>query len=117
MTLEDAPRLSLTQLRKLPSWPEIKASGEAVVRLEVDGKVVEQRIGIELKEATFGTRTWLLCPRCGARRAHVYVCSGELGCRGCHRLLYFEQQLGRCHWKSEIAVPALRAAHRQSCPA
>jgi hypothetical protein len=114
MTLEDAPRLSLTQLRTLPSWPKIKSSGEAVVQLEVDGAVVEQKLVLELHDTPFGTRSWIRCPRCGARRMHVYLCNGTLGCRGCHGLLYFEQQLGRCRWKEQIAVPALRAARSRS---
>jgi hypothetical protein len=46
-------------------------------------------------QLTFGTRWWLRCPRCGHRRARLYLPSpsDHWQCRVCARLGFFTQQL------------------------
>jgi hypothetical protein len=46
-----------------------------------------------------GHRIWWLCPRCQKRRAVIYGGGrdGRFGCRGCMRLAYSVEALGRYH--------------------
>jgi hypothetical protein len=110
MNVEDAPRITISDLRGLPTWPDVKQSKRAVITLELDGAAVAVSLRFDHDETPFGKRAWFRCPVCGARRRHLHVVDSKLGCRGCHKLLYYEQSLGRCRWKNDIAIPALRAA-------
>jgi hypothetical protein len=42
-----------------------------------------------------GTRRWLVCPECSARRQALYVCDHRLACRACLRLRYESQHENR----------------------
>jgi hypothetical protein len=44
-----------------------------------------------------GPRISLLCPRCGTRRAHLYVGRVGIGCRGCLRIRYRDRR-GSGRW-------------------
>lgn len=61
-----------------------------------------------------GYRLWFLCPRCGKRKAKLYVHPYQLSpiaCRTCHRLTYYSQSLARVErWD----LRALRFARRVS---
>ncbi len=43
-----------------------------------------ERIGLAIvPDARYGVRWWLLCPRCGGRRVHLYGVAAGWRCRGC----------------------------------
>jgi hypothetical protein len=107
--VEDTPRLSVSQLKALPSWPEIKT--EEHVSISLDGQLVELELTSD--SATYGERWWFVCPqpRCHSRRRHLFLADGELMCRRCGKLQYLEHAWPDSIWRREIGRPVLRA-HR-----
>jgi hypothetical protein len=71
------------------SWSVVSASGTREDR--------RASLLIEPAALTFGSRWWLRCPRCGHRRARLYLPTprDHWQCRVCARLGYFTQQLAR----------------------
>lgn len=43
----------------------------------------------------YGVRLWLLCPRCGSRRRHLFHVRGGVACRVCLRIGYPARRRGR----------------------
>ncbi|TVQ62522.1 MAG: hypothetical protein EA378_04100 [Phycisphaerales bacterium] len=39
-------------------------------------------------DARYGTRLYLTCPRCGAKRVHLYALASGVACRGCARIAH-----------------------------
>ncbi|MBT5797559.1 MAG: hypothetical protein HOI09_09265 [Porticoccaceae bacterium] len=61
----------------------------AVKALHTASNVVSQRIFIDRTTCNYGgTRTWFLCPSCGARKAILYCASKWFLCRQCYGLNY-----------------------------
>jgi hypothetical protein len=112
MVLEDTPRLTMTDLRRSPSWKHITAAGCVDAVIDVGGTPTTFRIELDYDDATFGRRPWLRCPSCGSRRINLFLHDGTVGCQTCHHLLYREQAMARCAWKLDVVIPALRAARR-----
>lgn len=111
MVVEDAPRLRLEDLRAHPAWPEICEAEAAIVQIRDREAVLKFRVELERDEGR--KRLFFRCPACGTRRRHLFLNDEKgVGCRGCLQLLYHEQALGRCAWKSEVAIPALRAMRK-----
>ena len=46
----------------------------------------DQPVHVEFarQKTGFGHKIFMLCPRCGSRRAELYMCRGELVCRDCY---------------------------------
>jgi len=109
--VEDTPRIEIEELWKLSSWEELRHAPRVTLDLDDGGR--RRTLTVELARDESRDRTLLKCPECGAHRKHLYLHDREIACRRCHRLLYFEQSLGQCRWKSEVAIPVLRAANRQ----
>ncbi len=90
-TVEGAPRVSI-QRGRLLGTPEAVAGVVAratldCVHLAYGGAAY--RVRIEMTAAGFGgTRSWLVCPRCGHRRAWLVVLRGPPSCRECRGLKY-----------------------------
>jgi len=109
--LERAPRLELGQLRALDSWPTIRERGRAeLVINSAEGDKMAVEVELAWDRTSFGRRPWLKCSRCGTRRRHLYLATGELGCRCCLGINYFVHSLPGSRWKHEVALPCIRAA-------
>jgi 5-methylcytosine-specific restriction endonuclease McrA len=51
-----------------------------------------QRVALVVTpDARVGWRLWLLCPRCGSRRVHLYPVRAGVLCRACAGVRYGEQ--------------------------
>ena len=108
-TVETSPRLSLSQLKALDTWPKIVEDESVTITVEVGGAVITTTVSLVFDRSPFGLRPWLSCTECGSRRKDLFVDHGELKCRRCLRLLYYSQRLPDSAWR-EVALPLLRAA-------
>jgi len=108
-TVETTPRITLSELRSNPNWPSIQREGRVSLFID-DGDDERKVYDVELETLITqgGVHHWLTCPRCASRRANLHLVEGELACRRCHGLLYYEQALPRTVWKRKIGVPAMR---------
>ncbi len=43
----------------------------------------------------YGVRLWLVCPRCGSRRVHLYHVNAGIACRSCLRIIYTDRRRRR----------------------
>ena len=105
-TVEEAERISITQLRTLPGWEQVVGNGRGSL-VTPDGVVHEVCLTTDTTP-TNGRRPWLVCPTCGSRRRDLFAADGKLQCRKCTRLLYFAQRLPDSSWRRELAAPILR---------
>jgi hypothetical protein len=74
-----------------------------------DGHPVEQQIMRDQTQCHFGgQREWLICPRCGGRRATLYYAHRRFACRSCLNLAYRSQQLDIVDrsWKKQRKIEA-----------
>jgi hypothetical protein len=85
--LQIVPIANSLKRRTELSWSVIAASGAREHR--------KASLLLEPAPLTFGSRWWLRCPRCGHRRARLYLPPrrDHWQCRVCARLGYFTQQL------------------------
>ena len=109
-TVEATPRLSLDQIRELPTWEEIRERGSLHLSIIDNEDEIELMIEIVFDGTPFGMRPWLSCPRCASRRKDLFLLDGDLWCRRCHRLLFYQQTIPNCTWREDVALPLLRAA-------
>lgn len=50
---------------------------------------IHERIALDTTPCHYGgTRSWLMCPGCGNRRAVLFAVSGHFRCRACYQLAY-----------------------------
>ncbi len=110
--LEDCPRIELAQLRQMPAWSRFKEEGHGSLHIEVDGESRYVEVELTTDEATFGTRHWLSCSSCGAKREHLYLGAGRVACRECLELVYLQHSWPRSRWRDEVGRPAIKAARR-----
>ena len=68
-----------------PQPPSTGVAHEEVC-VVIDGK--EQTLEIVRQPRIRGQEAFWLCPRCGSARWHLYLLSGEVGCRECLNLSY-----------------------------
>jgi hypothetical protein len=76
-TVETTPRVS---------QPPSAGPAREEVRVVIDG--VEQTLEIVRQPRIHGQEAYWCCPRCGELRWHLYLLSGEIGCRECFSLSY-----------------------------
>ena len=106
--IEDTQRVSIAQIRALPSWPEIKKEMAATIVVEdVEGQAA-RLIALTTDRNNIGVRYWFVCPRCRSKRRHLFLTEGELLCRRCAKLLYYVQRLPDSTFRRDVAVPLLR---------
>jgi len=111
LIVEDTPRFSVQELKKLTAWPEFVESRMATVVVDLDGSKVACAIELVTDQ---GTRWWLACPGCGRRRLHLYVVNGEVTCRCCAGLVYLVQSWPDSRWRREVGIPLLRTIRQAS---
>ena len=69
--------------------PDILLSYRVRASHETEWRDVSERVAIETTACHYGgERPWLLCPRCGSRRAVLFSVDGRFRCRACHRIAY-----------------------------
>jgi hypothetical protein len=84
LAVEDLPQLDIHRLRR----QGIIRPGATYAALEVAG-FGHTRIPLAVRPGTLGGEVFLFrCPRCDASRWHLYLLAGEIGCRGCFRLVW-----------------------------
>ena len=79
------PRATVETTPRIASPPSRGVAREEV-HVVVDG--APQELEIIRQERIHGQEAFWLCPRCGSARWHLYVHSGEIGCRVCLGLSY-----------------------------
>ena len=118
--VETTPRVEIKQLRAQRAWTDFVAAGAVDLTLG-KGKEIHM-VRIELDSDPMprgGVRHWLICPRCQARRRHLY-CLGEyqpgermaLRCRVCLRLPYLSWSLPDTAWRRKYGLLIMRAWSR-----
>src|SRR5262249_46431933 len=82
------PRRPRATVETTPRVAQPTSTGPAreEVRVVIDG--VEQTLEIVRQPRIYGQEAYWLCPRCGSARWHLYLLSGEIGCRECLNLSY-----------------------------
>jgi len=69
--------------------PEILLSYRTRAWNETAWTDVAEHVAIETTPCRYGgERPWLLCPRCGSRRAVLFSVGGRFRCRDCHGIVY-----------------------------
>jgi hypothetical protein len=109
LIVEEQPWLEVRQLKELPAWPRFADDGVARVVLDLDGDMLACDIELITDRVPLGIRWWLRCPGCGRRRLHLYVVNGEITCRCCAGLLYYQQSLPDSRWRRDVGIPVLKA--------
>lgn len=78
---------------------ELRRDGQAVTlsaTFQPHDKPIPVRasVAVEWEPCRFGgQRPWFRCPRCGARRARMFLRVSGVACRKCHGLAYHSQRL------------------------
>jgi len=86
-----------------------RGEGTAAITAEVDNTTFSTKVDVVMDSRG---RRWLRCP-CGARRKFLFLRDGNVGCRKCFHLLYWEQATwSRARWRTQVGRPALRAYRR-----
>jgi len=85
------PRPTVENTPRVPQPPSRGVARESIT-VVIDGR--EQILEIVRHERIHGQEAFWVC-RCGALRWHLYVVSGEIACRVCHRLTYRSKQAKR----------------------
>jgi hypothetical protein len=81
--VEDLPRIDIHRMRR----EGLVGPGATAITIVANG--IKQTLRLGVRRGEFGGEIVLLhCPRCDSRRWHVYVLEGEVGCRGCLRLIH-----------------------------
>lgn len=114
-TVEQVPRISVAPIHR--AVESVPLGDVTELPIETDGRVTTTANfvlltgGVTARVCAFGrrhvvllareslhfggARTWLVCPRCNARRRHLYVFNNCLVCRGCTQLRYDGQRRHR----------------------
>lgn len=90
--VEEYPlRLDAVQVRRaaIERGIDPREQPSLIVRLQgIRGELVDVVPVEHVTDPIYGVRLWLLCPRCGARRRHLYPTRSGVRCRGCGRIRY-----------------------------
>ena len=75
-------------------WTAVYSCEERRLTLVADDLGVRQNVRVAWAACRFGgARPWLMCPRCGSRRANLHLVRGGWACRSCQGLSYDSQRL------------------------
>jgi hypothetical protein len=86
-----------------------RGEGTAAITAEVDNTTFSTKVDVVMDSRG---RRWLRCP-CGARRKFLFLRDGNVGCRKCFHLLYWEQAVwSRAKWRTEVGRPVIQAYRR-----
>jgi len=115
LRVEEVHEFAIGRLRKAGMFDD--AERTSVASFSVGHEAVRVHF-----ETTFqplgGLRWWFLCPRCGNRRAKLYIrisAHFPIACRECHRLRYTSQCLSMPErWRHRANVYFRRAGCRTS---
>jgi len=88
--VEDVPRLDVADLRG--AIPSVEQDASVELEVDIDGVVFSAPLSLTstAMSRARGRRWWWICPRCGKRRAHLYL-SGDVACRQCFTLRHASQ--------------------------
>ena len=79
--------------RAIAAGTDLRELNAIIVERNGRSGVVRDRIALEVVEdVRYGWRVWLLCPRCGRRRLHLYPVRAGMRCRVCAGLRYGDRR-------------------------
>lgn len=90
-----------------------------ILDYQADGRPIREELRLDRTPCTYGgSRTWVLCPNCGARRAVLYAAPASYGrflCRGCYGWPYGSQG-ERAHDRALRRARTIRAQQGDDHP-